>query len=268
MSLAVRVIPCLDVDAGRVVKGVHFENLKDAGDPVELAAEYYRQGADEITFLDVTASSSHRNTMIDVVSRTAEQVFIPMTVGGGVRTPEDVDSLLRCGADKVGVNTAAINDPSLISRVADRFGNQVLVLSVDARREKGEQHTQSGFEVTTMGGRKSTGIDAIWWVKRAEQLVCTSSDIVQSLAVNLYRSVVSDILGRAACRSAVDRYSSLGYQRSRAAAARRKTAREYQLVKAHLYTLRDSSISASAESVPSRSSCAIISFAFAVRRAA
>ena len=125
MSLAVRVIPCLDVDAGRVVKGVHFENLKDAGDPVELAAEYYRQGADEITFLDVTASSSHRNTMIDVVSRTAEQVFIPMTVGGGVRTPEDVDSLLRCGADKVGVNTAAINDPSLISRVADRFGNQV-----------------------------------------------------------------------------------------------------------------------------------------------
>lgn len=136
MSLAVRVIPCLDVDAGRVVKGVHFENLKDAGDPVELAAEYYRQGADEITFLDVTASSSHRNTMIDVVSRTAEQVFIPMTVGGGVRTPEDVDSLLRCGADKVGVNTAAINDPSLISRVADRFGNQVLVLSVDARRER------------------------------------------------------------------------------------------------------------------------------------
>lgn len=170
MSLAVRVIPCLDVDAGRVVKGVHFENLKDAGDPVELAAEYYRQGADELTFLDVTASSSHRHTMIDVVSRTAEQVFIPMTVGGGVRTPEDVDSLLRCGADKVGVNTAAINDPTLISRVAERFGNQVLVLSVDARREKGEQHTRSGFEVTTMGGRKSTGIDALWWVKRAEEL--------------------------------------------------------------------------------------------------
>ena len=170
MSLAVRVIPCLDVDAGRVVKGVHFENLRDAGDPVELAGEYYRQGADELTFLDVTASSSHRQTMIDVVSRTAEQVFIPMTVGGGVRTPEDVDSLLRCGADKVGVNTAAINDPTLISRVAERFGNQVLVLSVDARREQGEQHTQSGFEVTTMGGRKSTGIDAIWWVKRAEEL--------------------------------------------------------------------------------------------------
>ena len=108
MSLAVRVIPCLDVDAGRVVKGVHFENLRDAGDPVELAAEYYRQGADELTFLDVTASSSHRQTMVDVVSRTAEQIFIPLTVGGGVRTPEDVDSLLRCGADKVGVNTAAI----------------------------------------------------------------------------------------------------------------------------------------------------------------
>ncbi|OZG59941.1 imidazole glycerol phosphate synthase cyclase subunit [Bifidobacterium lemurum] len=170
MSLAVRVIPCLDVDAGRVVKGVHFENLRDAGDPVELAGEYYRQGADEITFLDVTASSSHRSTMVDVVSRTAEQVFIPMTVGGGVRSPEDVDSLLRCGADKVGVNTAAINDPTLISRVSERFGNQVLVLSVDARREKGEQHTCSGFEVTTMGGRKSTGIDAIWWVKRAEEL--------------------------------------------------------------------------------------------------
>lgn len=170
MSLAVRVIPCLDVDAGRVVKGVHFENLRDAGDPVELAAEYYRQGADELTFLDVTASSSHRQTMVDVVSRTAEQIFIPLTVGGGVRTPEDVDSLLRCGADKVGVNTAAINDPTLISRVAERFGNQVLVLSVDARREQGDRHTQSGFEVTTMGGRKSTGIDAIWWVKRAQEL--------------------------------------------------------------------------------------------------
>ena len=134
MSLAVRVIPCLDVDAGRVVKGVHFENLRDAGDPVELAAEYYHQGADELTFLDVTASSSHRQTMVDVVSRTAEQIFIPLTVGGGVRAPEDVDSLLRCGADKVGVNTAAINDPTLIGRVAERFGNQVLVLSGDARR--------------------------------------------------------------------------------------------------------------------------------------
>ncbi|NEG96811.1 imidazole glycerol phosphate synthase subunit HisF [Bifidobacterium sp. SMB2] len=170
MSLAVRVIPCLDVDAGRVVKGVHFENLRDAGDPVELAAEYYRQGADELTFLDVTASSSHRQTMYDVVRRTAEELFIPLTVGGGVRTVDDVDMLLRCGADKVGVNTAAINNPQMISDVSTRFGRQVLVLSVDARRERGEQHTRSGFEVTTMGGRKSTGIDALWWVKRAEQL--------------------------------------------------------------------------------------------------
>lgn len=170
MALAVRVIPCLDVDAGRVVKGVHFENLRDAGDPVELAAEYYRQGADELTFLDVTASSGHRRTMVDVVSRTAEKLFIPLTVGGGVRSVEDVDQLLRCGADKVSVNTAAINNPSLISDIAERFGSQVLVLSVDARREQGEQHTQSGFEVTTMGGRHSTGIDAFWWARRAQEL--------------------------------------------------------------------------------------------------
>lgn len=170
MSLAVRVIPCLDVDDGRVVKGVHFENLRDAGDPVELAAEYYRQGADELTFLDVTASSSHRRTMVEVVNRTSETLFIPLTVGGGVRSVEDVDTLLRCGADKVGVNTAAINDPQLISRVSRRFGNQVLVLSVDARREKGEAHTESGFEVTTMGGRHSTGIDAVWWARRAQEL--------------------------------------------------------------------------------------------------
>ena len=170
MALAVRVIPCLDVDAGRVVKGVHFENLRDAGDPVELAAEYYRQGADELTFLDVTASSGHRRTMVDVVSRTAEKLFIPLTVGGGVRSVEDVDQLLRCGADKVSVNTAAINNPSLISDIAERFGSQVLVLSVDARREQGEQHTQSGFEVTTMGGRHSTGIDALWWARRAQEL--------------------------------------------------------------------------------------------------
>ena len=170
MALAVRVIPCLDVDAGRVVKGVHFENLRDAGDPVELAAEYYRQGADELTFLDVTASSGHRRTMVDVVSRTAEKLFIPLTVGGGVRSVEDVDQLLRCGADKVSVNTAAINNPSRISDIAERFGSQVLVLSVDARREQGEQHTQSGFEVTTMGGRHSTGIDALWWARRAQEL--------------------------------------------------------------------------------------------------
>ncbi|WP_022859474.1 imidazole glycerol phosphate synthase subunit HisF [Bifidobacterium magnum] len=170
MSLAVRVIPCLDVNDGRVVKGVHFEHLKDAGDPVQLAAEYYRQGADELTFLDVTASSSHRQTMVDVVGRTADQIFIPLTVGGGVRSVEDVDSLLRCGADKVSLNTAAIRDPELIARIADRFGNQVVVLSVDARRQRGEVHTPSGFEVTVMGGRKSTGIDALWWAKRAEEL--------------------------------------------------------------------------------------------------
>ncbi|MFR0569449.1 imidazole glycerol phosphate synthase subunit HisF [Bifidobacterium apri] len=170
MALAVRVIPCLDVDAGRVVKGVHFENLRDAGDPVELAAEYYRQGADELTFLDVTASTGHRRTMFDVVNRTAQQLFIPLTVGGGVRSVDDVDQLLRCGADKVSVNTAAINNPTLISDISQRFGCQVLVLSVDARRERGEQHTQSGFEVTTMGGRHSTGIDALWWARRAQEL--------------------------------------------------------------------------------------------------
>ena len=170
MTMAVRVIPCLDVDDGRVVKGVHFEHLKDAGDPVELARAYYQQGADELTFLDVSASTTHRRTMVDVVSSTAEQIFIPLTVGGGVRSVEDVDSLLRCGADKVGVNTAAINDPSLIARITERFGNQVLVLSVDARRERGEQHTESGFEVTTMGGTHSTGIDALWWMRRAEEL--------------------------------------------------------------------------------------------------
>lgn len=170
MALAVRVIPCLDVDAGRVVKGVHFENLRDAGDPVELAAEYYRQGADELTFLDVTASTGHRRTMFNVVNRTAQQLFIPLTVGGGVRSVDDVDQLLRCGADKVSVNTAAINNPTLISDISQRFGSQVLVLSVDARRERGEQHTQSGFEVTTMGGRHSTGIDALWWAHRAQEL--------------------------------------------------------------------------------------------------
>ncbi len=170
MSLAIRVIPCLDVNAGRVVKGVNFKNLRDAGDPVELAAEYYRQGADELTFLDVTASSAHRQTTYDMVRRTADQLFIPLTVGGGVRSTDDVDTLLRCGADKVGVNTAAINNPDLISEVAQRFGSQVLVLSIDARRVQGDVHTESGFEVTTMGGTHSTGIDAIAWAKKAEKL--------------------------------------------------------------------------------------------------
>jgi cyclase len=170
MSLAVRVIPCLDVDAGRVVKGVNFANLRDAGDPVELAAAYDAAGADELTFLDITASSGDRETTYDIVRRTAEQVFIPLTVGGGVRAVEDVDRLLRAGADKVGVNTAAIARPELISAIADRFGSQVLVLSVDARRCPEGVQTESGFEVTTHGGRRSTGIDAIGWARRAAEL--------------------------------------------------------------------------------------------------
>ncbi|WP_043535041.1 imidazole glycerol phosphate synthase subunit HisF [Actinomyces polynesiensis] len=170
MPVALRIIPCLDVDAGRVVKGVNFENLRDAGDPVELARRYSEEGADEITFLDVSASSQGRATMLDVVSATAEQVFVPLTVGGGVRSVEDVATLLAHGADKVGVNTAAIADPTLISRVTDRFGDQVLVLSVDARRCPPGVATASGFEVTTHGGRRSTGIDALEWAHRAEGL--------------------------------------------------------------------------------------------------
>ncbi|MEU1002161.1 MULTISPECIES: imidazole glycerol phosphate synthase subunit HisF [Streptomyces] len=165
MTLAVRVIPCLDVDNGRVVKGVNFQNLRDAGDPVEMAKVYDAEGADELTFLDITASSGNRETTYDVVRRTAEQVFIPLTVGGGVRTAEDVDKLLRAGADKVGVNTAAIARPELIREIAERFGRQVLVLSVDARR------TDSGsFEVTTHGGRRSAGIDAVEWAHQAAEL--------------------------------------------------------------------------------------------------
>ncbi|WP_030564464.1 imidazole glycerol phosphate synthase subunit HisF [Streptomyces aureocirculatus] len=165
MTLAVRVIPCLDVDNGRVVKGVNFQNLRDAGDPVEMAKVYDAEGADELTFLDITASSGDRGTTYDVVRRTAEQVFIPLTVGGGVRTAQDVDKLLRAGADKVGVNTAAIARPELIREIAERFGRQVLVLSVDARR------TPSGtFEVTTHGGRRSAGIDAVEWAHRAAEL--------------------------------------------------------------------------------------------------
>lgn len=171
MTVAVRVIPCLDVDAGRVVKGVNFAGLRDAGDPVELARRYDEQGADELTFLDITASSSGRETTYEVVRRTAEQVFIPLTVGGGVRSVADVDALLRAGADKVGVNTAAIARPELIAEIAQRFGNQVLVLSADARRvPAGTPPTPSGFEVTTHGGRRGTGIDAIEWVRRAADL--------------------------------------------------------------------------------------------------
>ncbi|GLY93504.1 imidazole glycerol phosphate synthase subunit HisF [Actinoplanes sp. NBRC 103695] len=165
MTVAVRVIPCLDVDAGRVVKGVNFVDLRDAGDPVELAYAYDAAGADELTFLDVTASSDDRGTMLDVVRRTAESVFIPLTVGGGVRTVRDVDVLLRAGADKVGVNTAAIHRPELISEIASRFGNQVLVLSLDVRRTPG-----GTWEVTTHGGRKSAGLDAIEWARRVADL--------------------------------------------------------------------------------------------------
>ena len=168
-GLAVRVIPCLDVDGGRVVKGVNFTDLRDAGDPVEMARVYDAEGADELVFLDITASSGSRETTYDVVRRTAEQVFIPLTVGGGVRTVEDVDRLLRAGADKVGVNTAAVARPELVGEIADRFGAQVLVLSVDARRTTGEARTTSGFEVTTHGGRRSTGIDAVEWAARAAQ---------------------------------------------------------------------------------------------------
>jgi cyclase len=167
MTVAVRVIPCLDVDAGRVVKGVNFVGLRDAGDPVELARKYDQDGADELTFLDITASSSGRQTTYDVVRRTAEQVFIPLTVGGGIRSVDDVDALLRAGADKIGVNTAAIARPELISEIAHRFGNQVLVLSLDARRAHG---TASGFEVTTHGGRIGTGMDAVEWSARAAEL--------------------------------------------------------------------------------------------------
>jgi imidazole glycerol-phosphate synthase subunit HisF len=167
VTLAVRVIPCLDVDAGRVVKGVNFRDLRDAGDPVELARGYDAEGADELTFLDISASHEGRATTLDIVSRTAEQVFIPLTVGGGVSSVEDVDRLLRAGADKVAVNTAAIHRPELVAEIADRFGNQVLVLSLDARRAPG---TGSGFEVTTHGGRKPAGLDALEWAARACEL--------------------------------------------------------------------------------------------------
>jgi len=163
MSLSVRIIPCLDVTDGRVVKGVNFTDLVDAGDPVEMASLYGHEGADELTFLDISASVAGRETTLDVVRKTAEQVFIPLTVGGGIRTVDDVDRLLRAGADKVSINTAALARPELIAEIADRFGSQVLVLSVDARRAR----TDSGFEVTTHGGRESAGVDALAWVEKA-----------------------------------------------------------------------------------------------------
>ncbi|CAB0931470.1 imidazole glycerol phosphate synthase cyclase subunit [Corynebacterium diphtheriae] len=171
MPVAVRVIPCLDVKNGRVVKGVNFEGLKDAGDPVELAAHYDAEGADELTFLDVSASQDGRGTMLEVVRRTADQVFIPLTVGGGVRSAEDVDQLLRAGADKVSVNTSAIARPELLQELSQRFGAQCVVLSVDARRvPEGGRPQPSGFEVTTHGGTRSAGIDAVEWAQKGEAL--------------------------------------------------------------------------------------------------
>ncbi len=170
MTVAVRVIPCLDVDAGRVVKGVNFTDLRDAGDPVEMAKLYDAEGADELTFLDITASSANRETTYDVVRRTAEQVFIPLTVGGGVRTVGDVDRLLRAGADKVGINTAAVARPELVRECALRFGSQCIVLSVDARRTRTPGSGGPRFEVTTHGGRTGTGIDAVAWAARAVEL--------------------------------------------------------------------------------------------------
>ena len=164
MPVAIRVICCLDVTDGRVVKGVNFANLRDAGDPVELAARYNEQGADEITFLDISASAQGRDTTREVVTRCAESVFIPLTVGGGVRSVHDVDALLRCGADKVGINTGAICRPAVIDEITQRFGNQVLVLSLDARREAG---MPSGFGVTTHGGSRPAGLDAVSWARES-----------------------------------------------------------------------------------------------------
>ncbi|PVZ11901.1 imidazole glycerol phosphate synthase subunit HisF [Actinomycetospora cinnamomea] len=171
MGVAVRVIPCLDVDAGRVVKGVNFVDLRDAGDPVEMARLYDAEGADELTFLDVSASSAERETTYDVVRRTAEQVFIPLCVGGGVRTNSDIDRLLRAGADKVSINTAAIARPHFLGESSRRYGSQCIVLSVDARRVPPDgQPTPSGYEVTTHGGRRGTGIDALEWAQRGQEL--------------------------------------------------------------------------------------------------
>lgn len=163
--LAKRIIPCLDVRDGRVVKGVNFVNIRDAGDPVELATHYSRQGADEIVFLDITATSDDRATVADVVERTAAQVFVPLTVGGGIRTLEDFQLLLRAGADKISVNSAAVKDPSLIRRAAERFGSQCVVLAIDARKR-----SEGGYEVVVAGGRTPTGLDAVEWAKEGQRL--------------------------------------------------------------------------------------------------
>ena len=189
---SVRVIPCLDVDAGRVVKGVNFVNIRDAGDPVELAARYDEEGADEVVFLDITASSDARDTMVDVVRRTAEQVFIPLTVGGGVRSVEDGRRLLRAGADKVGVNTSAVTRPQVVTELADEFGRQCVVVAIDARR------SGASWEVYTHGGRKPTGLDAVSWAAECEtlgagEILLTSMDrdgTKDGFDVELTRSVV------------------------------------------------------------------------------
>jgi cyclase len=201
VAVSIRVIPCLDVDAGRVVKGVNFVDLRDAGDPVELARAYDRQGADELVFLDITASSANRETTLDVVRRTAEEVFIPLTVGGGVRTVDDVDRLLRAGADKVGINTAAISRPEFVSEAAERFGSQCVVMSVDVRRCPSGVETDSGWEITTHGGRQSTGIDALAWAGRvvdlgAGEILLTSMDAdgtKSGFDVDLIRAVRSEV---------------------------------------------------------------------------
>jgi cyclase len=170
MSVAVRVIPCLDVSEGRVVKGVNFVDLVDAGDPVELAHRYDQEGADELTFLDITATSDNRRSAYDMIRRTAEQVFIPLTVGGGVRTVDDIDALLRAGADKVSINSAAVARPDFLAEAANRFGSQCVVIAVDARRiQDPALGCPSGYEVTTHGGRRGTGIDAVEWARRAQE---------------------------------------------------------------------------------------------------
>jgi len=169
---AIRVIPCLDVDDGRVVKGVNFVDLRDAGDPVELAARYDAEGADELVFLDITASSNKRDTIIDVVTRTAEEVFIPFTIGGGIRTVDDARRLLRAGADKVSINTAAVERPDLVSELSQEFGAQCVVVAIDARRcpPESDVPTKSGYEVYTHGGRTPTGTDVVWWARTVERL--------------------------------------------------------------------------------------------------
>ncbi len=171
MTLAIRIIPCLDVENKRVVKGVNFQNLKDAGDPVELASIYSQNGADELTFLDISASKNNEKTILEVVRQTAENVFIPLTVGGGIRSVEDVDQLLRAGADKVSINTSAITNPNLINQIANKFGSQVLVISIDAKRSN-KSYAKSGFEVTTHGGTKSAELDAFSWIKESMDRGC------------------------------------------------------------------------------------------------